>query len=305
MFNITFQQLEVFNAVAEKLNMTEAAKKLYISQSALSKTIGRLESSLGVQLFYRDNRGVTLTPEGKYLHNSLRSPIAAISSAIEYAQSMQLEERTLRICCTSTFLFNTDYDPFRASIESYRRKYPMVDVQESILEWEELQKELVFGSTDVAICQEFAVRMLENVAYERVGTLGLYIIMAENNPLSASETLSTEQLNNEPMYVLSREERSVVEARAMRQCKGLHFEPQSVRTISNMLTLLQVLGSGRGFSIGCKMDSSLTNARMRYYKIDAEKIGADQQYIVVAWNKNNQKTESHRFLNMVRRIRTE
>ena len=58
----------VFNCVAEKENISHAAKALYISQPAVSKAISSLEDNLNVTLFIRSSRGVKLTPEGSLLY---------------------------------------------------------------------------------------------------------------------------------------------------------------------------------------------------------------------------------------------
>lgn len=50
-YKINLAQIEYFLAVAEKLNFTEAAKALYISQPSLSKQIGLLEEELGFHRF--------------------------------------------------------------------------------------------------------------------------------------------------------------------------------------------------------------------------------------------------------------
>ncbi|MGI5970548.1 MAG: LysR family transcriptional regulator [Oscillospiraceae bacterium] len=65
---MTVDQLACFLAVAECHSFTEAAKKMFISHSAVSKTISTLESSLGVQLLLRNNRSVSLTPAGELLY---------------------------------------------------------------------------------------------------------------------------------------------------------------------------------------------------------------------------------------------
>jgi DNA-binding transcriptional LysR family regulator len=61
---INFLNLEYFLVVAEELNFTKAAKKLFISQQSLSCHISKLESDLDVQLFNRTTP-LTLTPSGK------------------------------------------------------------------------------------------------------------------------------------------------------------------------------------------------------------------------------------------------
>lgn len=59
---------KIFNTVAETGNISRAAKELYISQPAISKSITRLEENLGILLFTRTSRGVRLTDEGSQLY---------------------------------------------------------------------------------------------------------------------------------------------------------------------------------------------------------------------------------------------
>ncbi len=56
--------LRYFTAVADELNFTRAARRLHIAQQTLSDGIAQLERDLGVQLFTRTTRSVTLTAAG-------------------------------------------------------------------------------------------------------------------------------------------------------------------------------------------------------------------------------------------------
>ena len=60
-------QYKIFYAVAKAGNISKAAKELFISQPAISKSISKLEENLGVSLFTRNSRGVQLTVEGQVL----------------------------------------------------------------------------------------------------------------------------------------------------------------------------------------------------------------------------------------------
>ena len=60
-----FHELEAFIALAETLHFARAAAQVHLSPSALSRLLGRLEEELGVPLFERDTRQVSLTPEGE------------------------------------------------------------------------------------------------------------------------------------------------------------------------------------------------------------------------------------------------
>jgi LysR family positive regulator for ilvC len=59
-----FHELEAFLALADTLHFARAASKIHLSPSALSRLLGRLEEELGVALFERDTRQVSLTAEG-------------------------------------------------------------------------------------------------------------------------------------------------------------------------------------------------------------------------------------------------
>ena len=61
---MTLQQLKYAVAVAECLNMTEAAKKVFISQPSLTAAIHDLEAEMGVELFLRTSKGVSVTNDG-------------------------------------------------------------------------------------------------------------------------------------------------------------------------------------------------------------------------------------------------
>lgn len=64
---------KIFYEVAKAGNISKAAKELYISQPAISKSISKLEDSLDVALFTRNSRGVQLTEEGKLLYNHTKA----------------------------------------------------------------------------------------------------------------------------------------------------------------------------------------------------------------------------------------
>lgn len=74
---------KIFYTVAIAGNISKAAKELYISQPAISKSITKLEHSLETILFLRNSRGVQLTEEGQILFKYLDSAFFTISTAEE------------------------------------------------------------------------------------------------------------------------------------------------------------------------------------------------------------------------------
>jgi len=64
---MNFEHLEVFVAVAESGSTTAAAEQVFLSQPAVSRNLGRLEQDLGLELFDRSGRGLTLNAAGRAL----------------------------------------------------------------------------------------------------------------------------------------------------------------------------------------------------------------------------------------------
>jgi DNA-binding transcriptional LysR family regulator len=69
----------IFYTVANTGNISKAAKELYISQPAISKSIQKLEENLGCKLFSRSSRGVLLTDEGQLLYGHVRDAFETIN----------------------------------------------------------------------------------------------------------------------------------------------------------------------------------------------------------------------------------
>ena len=82
------RHLRYFVAVAEEGQITAAAQKLHLAQPALSEAIAQLERELGVDLFRRNHRGVTLTPAGEVLLTKARAAIEAADDAALAARSL-------------------------------------------------------------------------------------------------------------------------------------------------------------------------------------------------------------------------
>lgn len=70
---------KIFYTVANTGNISKAAKELYISQPAISKSIQKLEDSIGTRLFDRSSRGVTLTDAGELLYTHVKSAFETLT----------------------------------------------------------------------------------------------------------------------------------------------------------------------------------------------------------------------------------
>jgi len=89
------EQLATLVCVAEQGSFGKAAEKLFLSTPAVIKQMNVLEHKLGLRLFQRDNRGVTLTPAAGILCREAKILAQRFESAVEEARRAQLPERNV------------------------------------------------------------------------------------------------------------------------------------------------------------------------------------------------------------------
>lgn len=103
---MTLMQMKYAIAVADTKSMNEAARSLFITQPSLSASIKELENEIGVELFKRTNRGITVTPEGEEFLGYARQVVEQYrlieSKYIEkenVQQEVQCVHAALFLCC--------------------------------------------------------------------------------------------------------------------------------------------------------------------------------------------------------------
>ena len=79
--NISYELYKTFDVVANCSTITEAAKKLNISQPAVTKAIKNLEWQLNGSLFVRNKNGIKLTENGKKFYNYIKPALSQIADA--------------------------------------------------------------------------------------------------------------------------------------------------------------------------------------------------------------------------------
>ena len=92
MKDVNLNSLKIFLEVANCRSFLEASNKLFITQPAVSRSISNLEEELGIPLFYRANKGISLTPGGEVLLNYLNECKNLLYSCDRVLESMNDSE---------------------------------------------------------------------------------------------------------------------------------------------------------------------------------------------------------------------
>jgi DNA-binding transcriptional LysR family regulator len=120
---IDLNRLATFAAVAEAATFADAARRLGVQRSSISRSIAALEAAVGTTLFQRTTRQVTLTPEGAALHAQISPQIAGLREALRALPEGDDEvSGTLRL--TTTVDFGTTLLP--PIVASFAKRYPRV-----------------------------------------------------------------------------------------------------------------------------------------------------------------------------------
>ena len=93
---MNYTQIQQFLVLSKTMNMTKAAKELYITQPALSHALSKMEDELGLKLVYRDGNRLVLTEEGRKLQKDFEGIVRAYDDMNLHAAKMR-EERAEKI----------------------------------------------------------------------------------------------------------------------------------------------------------------------------------------------------------------
>lgn len=92
---VTLQQIIIFLTVAETKGFAKAGNHLHMTQSAVSKSVAKLEKELGISLFTRTTREIAITEAGKLLYEEWKVQIQAINSAYMKALALQNQKSSI------------------------------------------------------------------------------------------------------------------------------------------------------------------------------------------------------------------
>ena len=137
--------MEAFTRVVELGGFTEAARKLGVSKSAISKHVAALETRLGARLLNRTTRRVSPTEIGLAYYDKAQAVLSAVGEADEMASAMQ-DAPTGELKITAPLSFGLRY--VAPALASFLAEYQGVSAR---LEFEDRRVELVSGGFDLAI----------------------------------------------------------------------------------------------------------------------------------------------------------
>lgn len=192
-------QLQYFVEVVRTNNITKAAKKLYVSQPAISTAIRELEKEFNINLFIRYNNQLTLTDEGHYLYNQAQNFLKLYEKMKDDISSLSKTAEIVKIGVPpmmGSFLVPPMIDEFtklHPNAEFQLSELGSIANKKAILE-----KEVALGFTIKQENEEWP----EELNYIKIDDTTLLFVANKNNPLSKKELIDIEDIKNAPLVLM-------------------------------------------------------------------------------------------------------
>jgi DNA-binding transcriptional LysR family regulator len=239
----TIRQLQYFIAAAEQGTVSGAAQNLSISQSSVTEAIKELESDLGVDLFERHPRGLTITHKGHQFLRHATKILADVSDARRtFSEDRNAATGTLQLGVTSLVAGYVLSD----LLARFRRGYPGVEVSAIEDNGDYLEHLLIGGELDVAVMviSNLRDRMALQAEILEVSPYRLWLPLGHT--LAGADIIEVADIVSEPLIVLSLDE---IEENTGKLLSALGARPHVAFRTRSVEAVRSLVATGAGIAL--------------------------------------------------------
>ena len=237
-------QLRYFVTVAETLNFTEAARRHFISQPAISSQISALEQSLQVKLFRRSSHQVRLTEAGRAFWDDA----ADILERLEAAQARAVNIAEGRVGRIAVATLAASPSRLGRCLSAFYQRCPEVQVDVSFFNGRELMHALQEESFDLYFAVEGLLpsqHRMTQLVIDR-SPFCLIVPRGEEGQVTPGDLSS---LRDRPFIATARTEGPVLHDQVLQICRSLHYVPTVVNLYNRADSVLISVAAGMGVSV--------------------------------------------------------
>lgn len=238
---MNIEQLQYFYAVCQYQTFSQAAVKMNISQSALSKQIAKLEQTLDVVLFDRSHRQIILTDVGKQLLDDIIVILQDYEKMkIHLKNIKETQQNRIKI---AMFPILSQYN-LAYKLNHFSKLYPHIHLQIDEIEERDLHKSNICNY-DIYILRGF-FQELEHFQHFPLFQDKLVAVVSKSHPLSQHSHISLLQLKNEQFLLLPKYTK--VHSLIMNACQQAGFYPK-IKRHGRLETILSGISENEGITL--------------------------------------------------------
>jgi len=279
-------QIKSFLEIANEKSFTKAAKKLYLTQPAISRYISSFEKELGLSLFDRTNKQVTLTEAGELYYDLFRR------FEVEFEN---IDKKTSKLNCKRHgqvrmgYLVGWSVSDFLPSIlKSFSKKNPDISVSVECLEMDELIQALVTNKLDVVLALDDCLNGIRDINRQKITEIDVLILYSIFHQLAEKDSLTPYDFKDEVFYVVDGVGVNAREREIRNYCKGYNFVPH-LKQVQSMESILASVENGLGVTFLDIWGRNIHSSSFKHILLDSK------HEISMAWNKMN-KSETVQLL---------
>lgn len=288
------RHLRYFITVAEELNFSKAALKLYTAQPSLSQQIKDLEEDVGVKLLNRTKRKVELTEEGAVFLEQARLTLAQADKAVAMARQVsQAKQQMLRI----GFVPVAEMKIFPYILPNLRVQNPDLKIELLSLNNNEQMRLLKKGDLDLTFTRHnFNSDEIESQFVIREP---LIFLLPKDHPLAKYERIPVKALNGIDFIIPSSEQSLTLNQAILDFAKANGIELNIVQKADNILFNINSIGMGLGCTILPGYIAPLTMDNTVIRPLDVELPYLD---LYVSYRKDGNSVAVKKFLELLTRV---
>jgi len=220
---MTFHQLEIFGAVAEQASITQAARKIKISQPSVSKQLRFLERECGIKLYVKSGRGIKITEEGRMLHNAAKPILKQMEELRSSFLTTVSDARDVALRVGSTPSPGAFFLP--GVLKSFVKLHPKIHPTLRTGYPDALKAMVLDGEVDVAVTT--IAPSHPEIIEEAIASEGIVAIVSAKHPLATKKSLTESEVGTVP-FIMTTDGRIADEIKKIGLCLNVVMWCESV-----------------------------------------------------------------------------